>query len=254
VARGAGAIRSLAGGGRAPLRHDQGGELNTLSSTDYEAYREYVRRGFGELLVVCVLTVLLIVGTRRFGRFGSPRSLFGFRLLSTVMVALTGVMLASAYLRMEKWQEVLYYISTPVRIYVTVFIFWLAGVVAWLLITLWVSRARFAIGAFVAALGFLVTVNLANPDAQVAAYNLRSQNELSIRFLYVLSDDAVPALVRGLHESDDWGVKAGIRADLRERLYRLEWQRGREEWPSLHFSRAEAYQLLSELRASGELY
>ena len=31
---------------------------------DFEAYRDYVRRGFGELLVVAVLTLLLILGLR----------------------------------------------------------------------------------------------------------------------------------------------------------------------------------------------
>ena len=31
---------------------------------DYQAYREYVRQGFGQLLVVAVLTMLLILGMR----------------------------------------------------------------------------------------------------------------------------------------------------------------------------------------------
>ena len=53
---------------------------------------------------------------------------------------------------------------------------------------MWLRPNRFAVGALVAALGFLVTINLMNPDADVAAYNLKRQDELSTRYLYLLSE------------------------------------------------------------------
>src|SRR5204862_304310 len=71
----------------------------------------------------------------------------------------------------------------------------------WLLLVLWRWPDRFAIGGFLCGLGFLTTVNLLNPDADVAAYNLARRDELSTRFLYLLSDDAVPVLAAGLQDA-----------------------------------------------------
>src|SRR3712207_5881929 len=117
------------------------------------------------------------------------------------MVALTMVILVSAFQRMLVWEEVQFYINTPTRLYVRAFIVWLSLLFVWLFSTLWVRRARFAIGAFVAALGFLVTINMMNPDADVAARNLLRNDELSTRYLYLLSEDAVPVLVAGLDQT-----------------------------------------------------
>ena len=49
------------------------------------------------------------------------------------------------------------------------FIAWLGVAYLWLLVTLWLRHDRFAVGGFVCALGFLVTVNLLNPDADPLA-------------------------------------------------------------------------------------
>ena len=223
------------------------------STEDFEAYREYVRRGFGELLVVCVLTLLLILSVRRLADFRSPRAKLLYRILATLMVALTGVMLVSAYWRMDYWQEVMFYISTPLRIYVTVFIMWLAGLFGWLLLTLWLGRLRFGIGALLAVVGFLMTVNLMNPDANVAASNLALEDELSTRYLWALSEDAVPALARGLDTVRDPVVRESLREHLQVRLQGIEWERAGQEWPEFHFSEEEAYRTLKALQARGEL-
>jgi hypothetical protein len=63
---------------------------------------------------------------------------------------------------------------------------------------LWRWPDRFAIGGFVCALGFLATVNLLDPDADVAAHNLARRDELSTRLVRELSDDAVPTLAAAL--------------------------------------------------------
>lgn len=219
----------------------------------YQAYRDYVREGFGQLLVVAVLSMGLILGLKWVARFDQHRQASIFNSLCTAMIALTLVMLVSAFWRMLVWENIEFYINTPLRIYIRVFIVFLGLTFAWLFFTLWFKRERFAIGAFVAALAFLMTINIINPDADVAAYNLSHRgDELATRYLYLLSDDAVPALVEGLRSSDSQG-RSAIQADLERRLASMEVDTQWRDWQSFHLAHWEAYDLLNNLRSSGQI-
>lgn len=226
--------------------------LGQPSSMFYEEYREYVRRGFGEMLTVAVLTMLLIVGLRRIVWKETRREIRLFTILSSVMVALTMVILVSAFQRMLVWEEVQFYINTPTRIYVRAFIVWLSLLFVWLFSTLWLRRTRFAIGAFLAGMGFLVTINLMNPDADVAARNLQRNDELSTRYLYLLSEDAIPVLVTALDRTSGV-VQYNIRWHLTYRLRDMENDRSWQSWPSFHLSRWQAYEMLKRLRTEGKI-
>ncbi|HEX9986998.1 MAG TPA: DUF4173 domain-containing protein [Chloroflexia bacterium] len=216
----------------------------------FEVFREYVRRGFGELLVVSILTMLLILGLRWMAWKETAREIRIFNGLSTLMIILAVVMLVSAFLRMIVWEGIDFYIYTQLRLYIRVFIVWLGVLFAWLLYTLWLKPNRFAIGAFVVALGFLVTINYMNPDADVAAYNLKRNDELSVRYLHLLSDDAVPALVAGLN-STTGDVRERLRAHLGERLQIMDYDRNLDRWPSFHLSHWQAQEMLNKLHAAG---
>jgi hypothetical protein len=234
----------------------------------FEEYRLYARRGFGELLTVSVMTLLLIAGLRAVAwrpEWVSRTSASGrrnatlFNALATTMIGLTLVMLLSAFQRMLLWESVEFYINTGTRLYVRWFIVWLAVAFAWLAGTLWLRPERFAIGGFVAGLGFLASMNLQNPDADVARYNLARRDELSSRYVTLLSDDAVPALAAALASPEQAAalpaeVRGRITDDMRHRLDRYErapsaWH----QWPSAHLGRHRAHRALLELRARGIL-
>ena len=86
-----------------------------------------------------------------------------------------------------------------------VFIGWLVPLLLWFVITLWRRPDRFAIGVLVAALGFLITLNLLNPDAFIARQNLAryvAMGDLDAVYLSSLSDDAMPYLIAALHLTD----------------------------------------------------
>jgi hypothetical protein len=219
---------------------------------DYAAYREYVRRGFGELLVVAVLTMILILGLRWAAWKETPREGRILNGLSTLMIGLALLLLGSAFMRMVVWEDITYYINTELRIYVRWFIGWLGVAFLWLLGTLWTRPERFAIGGFVVALGFLVSINLVNPDADVAAYNLARNDELSTRYLYLLSADAVPALAAGLDRTTG-EVQQRLRDDLARRLWTMEHDPTWQAWPAFHLARWDAYRTLTALQAAGKL-
>ncbi|HEX8598664.1 MAG TPA: DUF4173 domain-containing protein [Chloroflexia bacterium] len=220
---------------------------------NYAAYREYVRQGFGELLFVSLLTMALILGLRWAARLVTDRQVRTYNLLSSGLVALTMVILVSAFWRMLVWENIEFYINTPLRIFVRVFIIFLGLAFLWLMGTMWVKPERFAIGAFVGLLVFLMTINIMNPDAEVAAYNLAHRgDDLATRYLHVLSNDAVPVLADGLREAEGQ-AREDIIHNLQGRLERMEADRLWQNWQAFHLSHWEAYSRLKDLQRAGVL-
>jgi Domain of unknown function (DUF4173) len=217
----------------------------------FEEFRDYARQGFFELVVVTVLCLGMILSLRWLTSRPTPRRAFALNALCSLTVGLALVMLASALQRLMAWESVEYYINSPTRLYVRTFIIWLAMTYGWLLLTLWLRHDRFAVGACVAALGFLVTVNLLNPDADTARANLARHDDLATRFVWVLSDDAVPALAAGL-DAVEGGAREDLRAQLSRRLEALE-RAGPDDWRSLHLARWRARDTLLALRAAGTI-
>ncbi|HEY0069943.1 MAG TPA: DUF4173 domain-containing protein [Chloroflexia bacterium] len=219
-----------------------GGESN-ISAAGL-TYAEYARRGFFELIAVSVLTLCLILGLHHLARRDTSRQRLVFNALGSLMVLLVLVLLASAFWRMSLYQQAYGY--THLRLYVEVFELWLAATFGWLLLTLWWKPKRFAIGAFIAALGFLATLNLVNPDATIARENLdryRATGKLDAYYLSGLTEDAVPSLVLALDYVQ--GPERGVLARaLNGRLQHMEQTADWREWQSLHWSRSEAFDLL----------
>jgi hypothetical protein len=212
------------------------------------SYADYARRGFFELVAVSVLTLGLILGLQWLVRPRTPRQTRLFNGLSTLMIGLVLVLLASALQRMLLYEEAYGY--THLRLYVHVFMLWLAATFLWLLGTLWVRSWRFAIGAFVCALGFLATLNVVNPDVTIARENLERYQvsaRLDTAYLTGLSDDAVPLLVANLDT-----LHGEERALLRARLLALAQQEpapGTQTWPAFHLARKTAATVLAQNRA-----
>lgn len=162
-------------------------------------YAEYARRGFFELVAVAVLTLALVLALNWITRRASKRQIRLFNSLSSGLTLLVLVMLVSAWQRMELYEATFGY--TELRLYVFAFMAWLAALLLWFLLTLWRSPHRFALGLIVAAMGYLTTLNLLNPDAFIVRQNLARYAEtgdLDIAYLTTLSTDAVPDLVAAL--------------------------------------------------------
>ena len=164
--------------------------LNGLS------YAEYARRGFFELILVSILTVGVILCLHWFTERTSKRQTAVFNMLSAIMVAFVVVMLTSAFRRLSLYE--LQFGFTETRLYVHVFMIWLAILLVWFAVALWLQPKRLAIGALAVGIGFLVTMNLINPDAFVVRQNMdrfHLLGYLDVDYLTTLSNDAVPELL-----------------------------------------------------------
>lgn len=216
-------------------------------------YADYARRGFGELVLTAVGVLGLLVGLDTLTKQDSTRQRSLFNLSSTVMVLLTTVMLASAFKRLLLYEQA--YGFTQMRIYPHVFMVWLGLLLLWFVGTRWLRPQRFAVGVLIAALGFVTTLNLINPDALIVQQNMaryqqgilnatESWDSIDVSYFANLSEDAVPALLAAVPQltADDQNTLDDIlmqkQADMTVNSH--QWR----SWPSFNLARARAWDAL----------
>jgi hypothetical protein len=167
------------------------------------SYADYARRGFFELLAVSILSLGLILGLEAITWRESKTQFRSYNLLSSILIILVVLMLISAFQRMRLYEAAFGY--TQFRLYVYVFIVWLGLFLFWFLLGMWRRPERFALGAIIVAMGFLVTLNVISPDAFIVRQNIarfRAGGELDAAYLESLSADAVPAMVEAISITD----------------------------------------------------
>jgi hypothetical protein len=211
------------------------GGRELVASRAHLTYAEYARHGFFELLAVSVLVLLVLLAADAVvRRNGTPVAL-----LSSALVALVFVVMASALERMRIYEQA--YGLTELRLYAVGVILWLGVVFIWFCATvLRQRRDLFAAGAVLA--GFIATaaLNVVNPDALIARTNLE-RPRVDAAYVAGLSDDAVPTLLERL---------PALRPDLRRAIAVELLHRSREngDWRSLNLARSHAAELLRQHR------
>lgn len=222
-------------------------------------YAEYARRGFFELLAVSILTLGLVLTLDWVTVRHNANQKRIFRIASTALVALTGVILFSAAQRMYLYEEA--YGFTHLRVFVHVFIYWLAVLFVVFLLALFRVRGDkriFSVGVLLVVVGYVVTLNLMNLDQYIAVRNIERYQQgqkLDVVYLYNLSVDATPALIDfyfntskpAMTTDDDWEyAHYAIGQWLARQYYTLSGEQQREGGNPFAFnlSRWGAYGLL----------
>ena len=173
-----------------------GGE-EMIFATAGLSYAEYARRGFFELVAVAalVIPVLMVANAVLSERDGRDRQ--SFRSLSTVILILVALIMASAFQRMLLYTDA--YGLTHDRLYVCVFLGWVGTVLGLFAGTvLFGSGRHFVMAASLSGFAFLSVLNVVNPDALVVRVNLaraEAGNPVDLRHLSSLSDDALPLIL-----------------------------------------------------------
>ena len=164
-------------------------------------YAQYARSGFAQLAIAAALTVLVIIGAWDAGRrdhLGHERT---FRALVTVMVALDGVVLASAVARLALYEGTFGF--TIRRFFGYVAIISIGGVLLVVLAAIWVRRReRLIAGLILVAVTATITVNVLDPERFVANRNIarfHATGKIDAYYIgYLLGPDATPAVVNAL--------------------------------------------------------
>ena len=232
-------------------------------------YSEYARRGFFELVAVGAIVTGLALALDWLATPGRDRRGRTIDGLQGLLLALTLAVLASALQRMRLYTEA--YGLTELRLYTTVFMLWIAFLLAWLAATvLRRRRGAFPAGALAAGALLMAGVNLLNPDAYIARTNLgragplkvvevepemsltdtrvrRRREGLDVEYVTVtLSPDAVPALVEGIEGVRDAKTRARLAAALLQKRSQLEASARETGWRGWNRGRAEALRALRE--------
>ena len=198
-------------------------------------YSEYARRGFGELLAVAALSLLVFLGLGTITRRTTNSQQKGFSAMGIGLVALVLVILVSAFQRLSLYEAA--YGFSRLRAYAHVFIIWL-GVLLVAVVVMEVFRRQRALAtvALLILLGFVASLNLLNVDGFIAHQNVQRAMQgspLDGDYLATLSTDTVPALLESFALpslspvlKDDLGaVLAAYRQNLEDRSSRLAaWQ------------------------------
>ena len=230
------------------------GGANNINLAGF-TYAEYARRGFGELVAVAVISLLLFLGlsaiTRRSA--GGQRKIFSG--LGLGLVALVAAILVSAFQRLLLYEAA--YSFTRLRTYTHVFMVWVGILLlATVLVELFGRLRAFALALVLVLVGFAASIALLNVDgfivrenvARAAALPAGSEEvELDTSYLVGLSEDAVPALVEQFQSKtlsptlhDDIGAVLACRASLAQMNYRS------LPWPAYHWGRSQSLTLYAQ--------
>lgn len=178
------------------------GGADTLAAVGM-TYSDYARQGYFQLVGVVGLAGLLLVGAHEIA--GRRRGLLGAGL---ALLILTGVILASAALRLRLYQDA--YGWTELRFYVAASIAWLAAALALAIALLAANRMRWlAHGLAAAGVAITLAVTAIGPQAFVMEQNIArvlnpslvppgGHSGFDVWYALTLGDDAIPQLVAAL--------------------------------------------------------
>ena len=191
-----------------------GGTANIVNTETGFTYSEYAVRGFWELVIVAVTSLLFFMALSSVSKRETASRQRWFSGLGIALFALVAVILASAFERLLLYERV--YGFTRMRTYPHVFMIWLGLLLLAIVILEAVGRQRaFALATLAAVAGFSATLAVINVDSLIVHNNIdliqegqdfgpnssRWDGGLDYSYLGTLSDDAVPALVSAYYQS-----------------------------------------------------
>lgn len=229
-----------------------GGNANIHA--DGYTYAEYARKGFTELLVVAVISLLLLQVISAITHRTTKTQASVFSGLSIGLVTLVIVILISAFQRLNMYMNV--YGFTRIRVYSETFMIWLAVLLLATAVLELIRRERFfAFACLLTAIGFAATINVINVDHQIAAANIQRAmlgEDLDAEYLATLSDDIVPYMVDTYQANNAVSARAGgvLRCWIEgntppEEAYRQ--NQGNTYWEAYHFGKTAAWQAVEPI-------
>lgn len=220
-----------------------GGETNVVNAGF--TYAEYARRGFFELLVVGMLSLLVLLVSEKFAGVESKKD-NRFLFPALVLIAEVVIVIISAFKRLSLYIDA--YGMTMLRFYVAAFI---GLLLVWfiLLAIKFIKTKReefYTFSGLISIALFLVVMNLVNPDAFIARYNLEQYNQngkIDASYIRELSADATPVVIE-MYNKVDVADKEIMREILQKQKEALETHQ--DNWQSMNLSRARALKLLQQ--------
>jgi hypothetical protein len=159
-------------------------------------FSQYARRGFNELLMVAIFSLLLVLGLGTVTKRETALQRGGFSGLSAAIVACVLVILVSAFQRITLAND--WHGYSRLRLYPQIFLVWVGILFIAVVVLEILHRERyFALAALLASFGFAISLFFFNVDRTIVVHNVQRAAEgkhFNIAHLASLSSDAVPAM------------------------------------------------------------
>lgn len=238
------------------FRYFFGGQAN-ISETGF-TYSEYARRGFGEIITVAVLSLLIYYGFHSITRLESSSQKRWFSGLSILVFVQVLVMLVSSYQRLVLYEQA--YGFSRLRTYSHLFLPWLAVLIILVVVLELMQRqGHLAFTIIAVAAGFVITCISFNIDGFIANQNIKrasisDQEGYALDFYYIseLSSDAVPVILDN-YLTDNRSIKDLLGANLSCRWNEILNQEARP-WQSFNISDARSVNLLEQYQDEWKQY
>lgn len=212
------------------------GGTSFVESTTRLTYAEYARSGFFELVFASALVLPLVYYAPAVAGPLDQAGAARFRFILVAQLALTGLVLASALWKMGLYVGV--YGLTEDRVNGTAIMLWIAltlGVFAFTVVQGRPQRAAF--GSLVSAVLVLGALNVVNPSATIAQYNLSRETAREVDFVHLayLGGDAIAILAENMARVPE-ADRCRIVTAIRERYVPVS-----SDWRSWNLARARAH-------------
>ena len=220
-----------------------GGETNILNAGF--TYAEYARRGFWELLAVAFLSLLVLLASEKYSGSELKKDR-RFLVPALILIAEVAIVIVSAFKRLSLYIDT--YGMTTLRFYVAGFIMLLLVLFIILAIKFIKSKQEqfFAFGTLLSVAGFLIVVNIINPDAFIAKANLKQFNKtgkVDVYYVSALSVDATAYKIQ-LYNQLEGEDKKFVGEWLKKN--KDDSQKNSTHWQSYNLSRSRALKFLQE--------
>jgi hypothetical protein len=212
------------------------GDTKYLETTSGLTYSKYAVQGFGQLLLVTMLTLGVIGLATRWADRETPQGRLLLRVLLGALISLTLVIVASAAWRMWLYQNT--YGWTRERLFFGSIELWLGGVLVLVALAGFTLRASWFPRAAAASFALLLLgLAVVNPERFIAERNVErfETQKLDFWYLRALGPDAAPELAK-LREPYRSCALSWLDRDLRN---------DPDQWYSWNLSRAQARELLA---------
>ncbi|SFA80456.1 MULTISPECIES: DUF4153 domain-containing protein [unclassified Bacillus (in: firmicutes)] len=212
------------------------------SLQDGFTYAEYARRGFFELMTVTIINLSLIIFVLNYVKQNKKIMLF-IRILLTLLVLFSNVMLASAFIRLYLYEEVFGF--TLARVLPHSFMLFLTVIYGFTLLKIWIERVSLLRFFFLTGIVYYTLLNMANVDRFIVDQNIARYEKtarIDIYYMNSLSYTGLDGLI-SLYEKEP--NIHGLQQLLKER--QMEEYNTLESWQSYNFTKDKVVDRLEKL-------
>ncbi|GAA0423663.1 DUF4173 domain-containing protein [Virgibacillus sp. AGTR] len=207
-------------------------------------FAEYARKGFFELIIVTLINWSILISFMRFVQNTSVKLNRMLKILYTLLIGLTSIMLISAYQRLSMYEEAYGY--TLDRVLAHGFMIFLMVIFAYTLIRVWLTRLSLLHFYLIAGMIFYTGMNVINIEKLVTDKNLERYEEtgkIDIYYLNTLSYSGWNGLLQLYTKEPNYH---GLEELLIGRINQV--QRNTEKsWQSFNFTRQKIEDKLDNL-------